>query len=322
MPGERVSEQPVGEQQLKTVPEMVVLRPQLSERVWGFEKLPEFLEQPQPGKPVGEAWLTAMECVDQETGLTLGALTRQWPTEFGAVDGSGFPLLMKWLFPREKLSVQVHPNDEQARTMGEPRGKTECWYVLSADPGATVAVGFEGEISAAEVERSIADGTLETKMRYLPVKSGDMVYLEAGTVHAMNPGVVVLETQQYSDTTYRLYDYGRPRELHLDRGLAVMNVECRSGLMAPEERDGFMRLASSPYFVVDRFKVPDGSARLGIPGKMQILVALQSGAAVRLASGAIRELPTGLGVILPASSTRGCTLEGAIGVEVIRVSVP
>lgn len=322
MPGERVINERVGEQRLKAVPEMVVLRPRLSERVWGFEKLPAFLEQPQPGKPVGEAWLTAMECVDQETGLTLGELTRQWPTEFGAVDGSGFPLLMKWLFPREKLSVQVHPNDEQARAVGEPRGKTECWYVLSADPGATVSVGFEEEISREEIARAIADGTLESKMRYLPVKSGDMVYLEAGTMHAMNPGVVVLETQQYSDTTYRLYDYGRPRELHLERGLAVTNVESRSGLMAPEERDGFMRLASSPYFAVDRFKLPDGGAGLGMPGKMQILVALQSGAAVRLASGPIRELPTGLGVVLPASSTRGCTLEGAIGVEVIRVSVP
>jgi mannose-6-phosphate isomerase len=324
--------QPVSGREGAAAPEIVVLRPRLSERIWGFTELPKFLPQPEPGKPVGEAWLTAAECVAESSGeasgLTLQELTRRWPAQFGAVGDGEFPLLMKWLFPREKLSVQVHPNDEQARAVGEPRGKTECWYVLSAEPGATVAVGFSEknsreEISREEIARAIADGTLESRLRYIPVKAGDMVYLEAGTIHAMNPGVVVLETQQYSDTTYRLYDYGRPRELHLERGLAVTRPRTASGLVAPVEHDGFVRLVESPYFVVDRFRLAEGSPMsLEMESKMQILVALSEGASLRLRAGVTRELPAGYAVVLPASSAESTLLEGTRVAEVIRVFVP
>ena len=323
MPEESATAESVSGQHNECALEAVVLRPRLSERIWGFEKLPDFLEQPQPGRPVGEAWLTAMECVDVSTGESLGELTRRCPEEFGAVGGHEFPLLMKWLFPREKLSVQVHPDDSQAQAVGEPRGKTECWYVLSAEPGATVAVGFNDHISHEEIEGAIANGTLEARLRNLPVKAGDMVFLEAGTVHAMNPGVVVLETQQYSDTTYRLYDYGRPRELHLERGLAVTKMDTRSGLIAPEQHDGFTRLAASPFFVVDRFDVAAGKPLgLGLGRRMQILVALGDGAAVELASGLSRKLPVGNAVVLPASSARDCLLKGTQTTQVIRVAVP
>lgn len=319
--------QPGREQQGAAVPEVVVLRPWLSERIWGFTELPSFLPQPEAGERVGEAWLTALECVAEGrgagSGVTLEELTRRWPAEFGAVRGGEFPLLLKWLFPREKLSVQVHPDDEQARKVGEPRGKTECWYVLSAEPGATIALGFEEEISCEEIERAIADETLESRLRYVPVEAGDMVYLEAGTVHAMGPGVVVLETQQYSDTTYRLYDYGRPRELHLERGLAVIKQRTGSGLVAPVEHEGFVRLVQSPYFAVDRFRVGEGeSAGLGVVGRMQILVALEQGSAVRLRSGKVCELPAGHAVVLPVSSVEGAALEGAGTTEVVRVFVP
>lgn len=317
-----MTEQAMDGRQRADVPEMVVLRPRLSERVWGFEKLPDFLEQPKPGRPVGEAWLTAMECVDEHSGLTLAELVRRWPEEFNAADGE-FPLLMKWLFPREKLSVQVHPNDAEAQERGEPRGKTECWYVLRAELGASVAVGFREEVSRDEIERAIADGTLEERLAYIPVKAGDMVYLEAGTIHAMGPGVVVLETQQYSDTTYRLYDYGRPRELHLERGLAVTKQRTGSGLIKPVQHEGFVRLMESPYFAVDRFGVAEGeSSPLGVTGKMQILVALEPGSSVRLRSGAVRELPAGHAVVLPASSAAGAELAGTRKCEVVRVFVP
>lgn len=324
---ERAVVESVKEREGATAPEMVVLRPRLSERIWGFTELPEFLPQPEPGKPVGEAWLTAVECVAEgdgaASGMTLGELTRRWPAEFAAVGEGEFPLLMKWLFPREKLSVQVHPNDAEAQEKGEPRGKTECWYVLSAEPGATVAVGFREEISREEIERAIADGTLENRLEYIPVKAGDMVYLEAGTIHAMGPGVVVLETQQYSDTTYRLYDYGRPRELHLERGLAVTKQRTGSGLIKPVEHEGFVRLMESPYFVVDRFRVGSDERRpLGLAGRMQILVALGEGAEVRLGSGAVRELPVGHAVVLPALAGAAAELLGTRAAEVVRVSVP
>lgn len=327
MSGERAAVESVREMEGATAPEMVVLRPRLSERIWGFTELPAFLPQPEPGKPVGEAWLTAVECVAEgdgaASGMTLGELTRRWPAEFAAVGEGEFPLLMKWLFPREKLSVQVHPNDAEAQEHGEPRGKTECWYVLRAELGASVAVGFREEVSRDEIERAIADGTLEERLAYIPVKAGDMVYLEAGTIHAMGPGVVVLETQQYSDTTYRLYDYGRPRELHLERGLAVTKQRTGSGLIMPVQHEGFVRMMESPYFAVDRFGVAEGeSSPLGVTGKMQILVALEPGSSVRLRSGAVRELPAGHAVVLPASSAAGAELAGTRKCEVVRVFVP
>jgi len=287
----------------------VALRPIVKERVWGVERLPKWYPQPEPGRPVGEAWLTAAEC-EAETGEMLGELARGNPAAFGA-DTNGFPLLIKMLFPREKLSVQVHPNDAEAQAVGHPRGKTECWYIVQAEPGATVAVGLKEPMTGEQVRAAIADQTLEGKLRHLPVKAGDMVYVDAGTVHAIGPGVTVLETQEYSDITYRLYDYGRPRELHVEQGLAVVRNSNEAGLLAPVAKHGFVRLVASPYFVVDRFSV-DGEAELGDVGKMQILVALEDGCSVGTTA-----LPAGWAVVVPAAET-AYRLRG-VG-EVVRIA--
>ena len=287
----------------------VALRPIVKERVWGVERLPKWYPQPEPGRPVGEAWLTAAEC-EAETGEMLGELARGNPAAFGA-DTNGFPLLIKMLFPREKLSVQVHPNDAEAQAVGHPRGKTECWYIVQAEPGATVAVGLKEPMTGEQVRAAIADQTLEGKLRHLPVKAGDMVYVDAGTVHAIGPGVTVLETQEYSDITYRLYDYGRPRELHVEHGLAVVRNSNEAGLLAPVAKHGFVRLVASPYFVVDRFSV-DGEAELGDVGKMQILVALEDGCSVGTTA-----LPAGWAVVVPAAET-AYRLRG-VG-EVVRIA--
>jgi mannose-6-phosphate isomerase len=306
----------------QATPEVAILKPWLSERIWGCMELPAFLEQRKPEHPVGEAWLTAAQCiVEGQSGLTLGELARRWPESFGADERGDFPLLIKFLFPREKLSVQVHPNDEEARAIGQPRGKNECWYVLSAEPGAELALGFREELTRAEMERAIHDGTLESKLRYLPVKAGDMVYVEAGTIHAIGPGLVILETQQYSDTTYRLYDYGRPRPLHLKEGLAVTKAQTNAGLVAPVKHEGFVRLIGSPYFVVDRFELSSGVFRpLGLESRMQILIALKNGAAVRLGGERSVPLPAGHAMVLTAKPDGGYALEGNEDVEIIRIA--
>jgi mannose-6-phosphate isomerase len=216
--------------------------------------------------------------------------------------------------------VQVHPNDAQAQAIGLPRGKTECWYVLSAEPGAQVAVGFREDLTPDQIRAAIADKTLEDKLRYLPVKAGDMVYVDAGTVHAIGPGMVVLETQEYSDVTYRLYDYGRPRELHLDAGLAVSRTSSAAGLVAPVPMDGFTRLVASPYFVVDRFTLQnDKVAPLHEADRMQMLVALSDGCAVEYPAGESTPLPPGCVVVLPAEGV-AYALRGAG--EVIRIAQP
>jgi mannose-6-phosphate isomerase len=306
----------------QNLPEIVVLRPWLSERIWGCEELPAFLEQPKPGHPVGEAWLTSVDCaVEGDDGVTLGLITQRWPHEFDS-DGPGeFPLLMKFLFPREWLSVQVHPNDAEAQAIGQPRGKNECWYVISAEPGAKLALGIREEMTPKEIERAIQEGKLESKLNYVPVKAGDMVYVEAGTIHAIGPGMVVLETQQYSDTTYRLYDYGRPRELHLKDGLAVTKPRTNAGLVAPMEQGGFTRLIGTPYFIVDRFRTAAASSDdLKLSGRMQILVALHGGASVRTSDGETVLLPAGRAVVLPGRAGVSYTLRGTGEAEVIRAA--
>jgi mannose-6-phosphate isomerase len=186
---------------------------------------------------------------------------------------------------------------------------------------AELALGFCEKMTAEEIERAIHDGTLESKLQYVPVKAGDMVYVEAGTIHAIGPGMVVLETQQYSDTTYRLYDYGRPRELHLKEGLAVTKAQTGSGLVAAVEQDGFTRLISTPCFIVDRFWSAVGASQeLGFQGCMQILVALDEGASVRTSDGARVRLPAGRAVIIPAREKAQYVLEGTAKAEVIRVT--
>src|SRR6201994_2778033 len=231
------------------------LKPWFSERVWGKRDLRPWYADTGTTEPVGEAWLTGPQCV-VETGPFAGRTLASVATELGGE----FPLLVKLLFPAEKLSVQVHPDDAQAEALGETRGKTECWYVLEAEPGAAVALGLKPGVDAAAVKASVADGTMEELMEWVPVSVGDMLFVDAGTVHAIGPGVVLLETQQTSDVTYRLYDYGRPRELHLEQGLEVVKTKTAAGKVKPKKMEGFTRLIESEYFVVDLWEITAGIA--------------------------------------------------------------
>lgn len=301
-------------------PRPLHLLPRFVERIWGAEVLQPFFASP-PGARIGEVWLTAEECEIEGSSATLGDLTAAQPELFGVTGGSGFPLLIKVLFPREKLSVQVHPGDAYAQAeLGQPRGKTECWYVLSAEPGAEVAVGFREPVDAEVVRSAIEDGSLESHLRMLPVQAGDMVFIDAGTVHAIGPGVVLLETQQYSDVTYRLWDYGRPRELHVDRGLAVMRNATAAGLVDRSDMGAYERLLSCPYFTVDRFQLsPEHAAELGAASQLQILFAAGAGAVLHdagarewsLAPAQVTLLPVGVG---------SCSLHAERVLEVIRIT--
>jgi mannose-6-phosphate isomerase len=300
------------------------LEPILVERIWGVDSLQPW-HTAAPEKPIGEIWLTADSCKvsgGAADGETLEQVTARAREAFGDPRQEGFPLLIKLLFPKEKLSVQVHPNDAEAQVLGMPRGKTECWYVLSAEPGAQVAVGFNEPLTNDQVKAAIQDGSLESKLRMLTVKAGDMVFVDAGTVHAIGPGMVVLETQQYSDTTYRLWDYGRPRELHVDAGTAVTKTQTKAGLVAPETMDGFTRLVSCEYFAVDRFALAAGQASgLGEAGKLQILIALTDGCSVVSEAGEPVAAERGKALVLPAGEAR-YAVEGPDGAEVIRVLQP
>ncbi len=307
------------------VAEPVTLAPILVERIWGVDSLAPW-HSGGANASIGEIWLTAETCVAEVgagKGHTLAELTAAAPVAFGDPRGEGFPLLIKLLFPREKLSVQVHPDDAQAQALGMPRGKTECWYVLEAQPGAEVAVGFREPLSTEQIAASIQDGSIEVKLRMLPVKAGDMVFVDAGTVHAIGPGMVVLETQQYSDTTYRLWDYGRPRELHVEAGMAVTRTDTKAGLVSGEKHSQFTRLVSSEYFRVDRFELAGGTATaLGEPGRLQILIALSSGCAAVTEEGVAYPLAYGQAVVLPAVGMAYELLSENETAQVIRVLQP
>jgi mannose-6-phosphate isomerase len=268
------------------------LKPWFSERPWGKRDLRPWFADTGTTELVGEAWLTGPQCV-VETGPLAGRTLASVATELGGE----FPLLVKLLFPADKLSVQVHPDDAQAQAFGETRGKTECWYVLEAEPGAAVALGLKAGVDVAAVKAAVADGSMEKLLEWVPVSVGDMLFVDAGTVHAIAPGVVLLETQQTSDVTYRLYDYGRPRELHLEKGLHVIKTKTAAGKVMPRVMGGFTRLIEQKYFVVDRFDVAAGEVRVAMDGP-GCLVGLTGSGVVRWGEVEV-ELKTAQAVVAP-----------------------
>ena len=177
-----------------------LLEPKFVERVWGTTELQPLF--PSQQKKIGEVWFDA---------------------------GPDFPLLIKFIFTAEKLSVQVHPDDAYARAVEKSRGKTEMWHILSAQPGSTIALGFRESVTKQQLREAIQKQTVEDLLNRIPVKPGETYFAKAGTVHAIGAGITLCEIQQNSDVTYRLYDYGRGRELHLEKGLEVSSTDPYDG---------------------------------------------------------------------------------------------
>src|ERR1700692_1650626 len=249
----------------------LLMLPAFDPRPWGTLDLSPIYPNRKFEEKIGEAWLTGDDCKIANgplTGQTLAQVSEKFQQELMGVaagDARRFPLLLKFLFPHEKLSVQVHPDDEQARRVGQPWGKTECWYVAHAKTGSQIALGLKPGVTVAQLEHAIHEKRAEELLNWLNVYTGDMIYVSGGTVHTLGPGSVIVETQQQSDTTYRLYDYGRPRELHLKEGLAAVKEKVASGKVirpAPAMLDGtrnrWSPLVASPFFVVEMFELKEG----------------------------------------------------------------
>ena len=236
------------------------LAPYFRPRPWGFHDLAPWYNYKTETEPIGEVWLTGEMCKADTgplAGMSLAEINRQnRSTLLGARPaGKDFPLLVKVLFPKEKLSVQVHPDDALAQSYGDPRGKTECWYALDAKPGARVALGIRPGVALDQVKHAVEDHTLESLLTMVPVEKGDMLFVDAGTVHAVWPGAVILETQQTSDLTYRLYDYGSKRELHLEKSFAAMHLTTRAGKVAAKAVNGHSVLIDERYFRIERWPI-------------------------------------------------------------------
>ncbi|HLX59170.1 MAG TPA: type I phosphomannose isomerase catalytic subunit [Ktedonobacteraceae bacterium] len=248
------------------------LESSLHETIWGGRRLErdEWKELPPGDVAIGEAWETETSTLAQNTpytGKALGELVEEYGedllgSQVIALFGHRFPLLAKFIDANAKLSVQVHPDDYYAAQHETGKlGKTEFWYILDAAPGASIIHGFKSPTSRAEVQRAIATATLENLLHEVPVASGDVIFVPAGTVHAIGAGVLLYELQEYSDVTYRMYDYGRltlagtPRELHVERSLDVSifdrsrHVKMRPVWLADEPGYTDRCLAACQYFV-------------------------------------------------------------------------
>jgi mannose-6-phosphate isomerase len=296
----------------------LLMLPAFDPRPWGTHDLSPIYPNHKFQEKIGEAWLTGDNCKVANgafAGQTLAQLSQQYQRELvgeAARDAARFPLLLKFLFPHEKLSVQVHPDDAQAVRDGEPWGKTECWYVAHAGHGAQIALGMKPGATVAELEQAIHENRAEELLNWINIYSGDMIYVAGGTVHTLGPGSVIVETQQQSDTTYRLYDYGRPRELHLEHGLAAVKLKVPSGKVvrpAPKPilgtRNRQEPLVAAPYFVVEMFETKSAQelTTRDESGKSsaQILVALEGCGVVEAPGTPPVTLAKGDAVVIPAS---------------------
>lgn len=224
------------------IAELLFLQPHFAERVWGGRRLKKlFGKKLPPGKAIGESWELSDRPGQQSTivggafhGWTLSRLMAErrealLGRELAARNPAHFPLLAKFIDACDKLSVQVHPDDAGARRLGyADRGKTECWVIVHAEPGARINRGFNPGVTRADFRKALAGGRLEEVLHYFAVRAGDVIALPPGTVHDIGAGIVLAEIQQNSDLTFRVYDYnrpgldGRPRELHVKEALAAM----------------------------------------------------------------------------------------------------
>ena len=233
------------------------------ERVWGQRRLPPgFAECEAKDAPIGEIWFEG----DQ-----------------------GDALLVKYLFTAERLSIQVHPDDEAARARGLPHGKDELWLVLDAEPDAVIGLGLRREVSSEALRAAARDGSLEALIDWRTVRAGEAIYSPAGTIHAIGAGLALIEIQQNLDLTYRLYDYGRPRELHLDEAVAVARPEPFAPAFSPHDNGPGRRiLAAGGAFVVERVAVR-GRFRIGDAARLW-LIPVEAGGSLdgeELAAGTV-----------------------------------
>ncbi len=271
----------------------VALEPYEKSVIWGGRALVDRYGKhaSSADAPIGESW----ECYEQGVvrgGPYAGATLASLRATFGrALTGKSdpslpFPLLTKLIDARAALSVQVHPDDAYARRVEhEPNGKTECWVILEAEPHAEIVLGWNRATTRAEYLTRVRDGSLDELLRRVPVKAGDAFYLPAGTLHAIGAGIVLFETQQTSDLTYRIYDYdrvgpdGKPRELHVEKAADVLSyARCEATALAslPYELDGLRRavLVAGPNFTVERVIVTDAPHGIDLDGMPLVVQAL------------------------------------------------
>ncbi len=317
----------------------LVLERRLDSRLWGGSELGPWLGLENPPANLAESWQ-----VYEHNRIAAGPLAGQTLADVVAKHGADvigtrsferygadFPLLAKFIDAADDLSVQVHPDDAYAHNVEAAtgfHGKTEAWQILRAAAGAEVIYGFKEGCTRDECTAAIANGTLDQLLRRIPVAAGDIVFVPAGTVHAINAGILLFEIQQKSDLTYRVYDYNRRdnqgnlRELHIDRALDVMNYQAAADAKVQPQPLGAGRelLVKCPYFAMERWTFSDVQAGATDPSTFEIFTVIE-GTAVLTAGGDEVRLKRGESVVLPAS-TGDYRLQSDQGATLLRCYVP
>ncbi|MBC8098366.1 MAG: class I mannose-6-phosphate isomerase [Armatimonadetes bacterium] len=290
----------------------------LHPRVWGGRKLATLFAKTLPtDAPYGESWEvydTSVVMNGAYAGQTLGTLL----SEHGAAligasydPALGLPLLVKFLDAAQWLSIQVHPNDVQATALeNQPRGKTEAWYVLSADPGAQLVIGVQPGTTPQALAAAIEQNTIEALLVYAEVQADDLLYIPAGTIHALGPGLLIYEIQQASDLTYRLYDWGRlgldgaPRPLHIEKSVQVANLGALPTITHAPDDDGdeaTIPLLEGDYFRTLRHTLNGKSMTLDTEGRFHALTCISGAVTVQRGDDGVA-LRAGQSAFMPAAA--------------------
>jgi len=301
----------------------ILFAPIYKEIIWGGTRMAERYDRVLPSDRVGESW--DVSCRDEEmsvvengawAGMTLGELIARDKSGILGADllaVEKFPLLLKIIDARDKLSVQVHPDDEYARRVENlPFGKTEMWYILDAPADAKLIIGLADGVTKDAFRTAIANGTVEDCLGYLPIAPGDSIFIQAGLLHAITSGVMLAEIQQNSDTTYRVYDFnrlgfdGNPRPLHVEKSLDVTDFEgiirktTVPGLTVSGENMDVTYTIACPYFAMERLAL-HGTEDCATDGERFILLTCTEGTAAVSAPGGTVALTAGQTVFLPAA---------------------
>ena len=296
--------------------------PIFKERIWGGNKLQQVLGKKTRGNSVGESWEVSgvpgddsVICNGIYAGRTLSSLIAEFPEDILGREGlrrfgRDFPILIKFIDAKEDLSIQLHPNDALARKRHDAPGKTEMWYILDAEPGAKLIVGFEGEVKREVYQDALQSGTITDLLHHREVHPGEAYFIEAGTIHAIGGGVLLAEIQQSSDVTYRVYDYeridddGKQRELHTDLALDALDFKPNKSFFLDYAKspNQMNTVAECPYFTTHYLKL-NGSLERDLESRatFRILICVSGQAEVR--TGAWTEsIRQGETLLIPAAS--------------------
>lgn len=309
----------------------LVMSPVFKQYLWGGEHLKQLYKKQIPGFPTAESWEVACHKNGASTvangpyqGMPLPEVIETLGSRLlgdNIKKEEKFPLLLKVLDAQDKLSVQVHPEDSYAKAHENGElGKTEMWYVLSAQPGASLIYGFKEGVTKESFAQAIQQGTLEEILNFVPVSEGDVFYIPAGTVHGIGAGIIIAEMQQNSDTTYRVYDYnrkgadGKLRELHVEKALAVSNISCMTGkektagLTVEDGENATTYLVCCPYFAFEKLEIAHEMVQNTNGNRMHILFVAQGSGKVSYQGGSVPFQP-GQSMLIPAELGQ-YTIEG------------